>query len=43
MNKYLEEGYLTEEEITHGLRVRTIASEIQLWSQVAKDNNIQAK
>ena len=29
MNKYLEEGDLTEEEITHGLRVRTIASEIQ--------------
>jgi elongation factor G len=29
MNKYLEEGDLTEEEITHGLRVRTINSEIQ--------------
>jgi len=29
MNKYLEEGDLTEAEITHGLRVRTIASEIQ--------------
>ena len=29
MNKYLEEGDLTEEEITHGLRLRTIASEIQ--------------
>ena len=29
MNKYLEQGDLTEEEITHGLRVRTIASEIQ--------------
>ena len=29
MNKYLEEGDLTEEEITHGLRARTIASEIQ--------------
>jgi elongation factor G len=29
MNKYLEEGDLSEEEITHGLRVRTIASEIQ--------------
>jgi len=29
MNKYLEEGDLTEEEITFGLRTRTIASEIQ--------------
>ena len=29
MNKYLEEGDLTEEEITRGLRIRTIASEIQ--------------
>jgi elongation factor G len=29
MNKYLEEGDLTEEEITSGLRTRTIASEIQ--------------
>jgi elongation factor G len=29
MNKYLEEGDLTEEEITRGLRMRTIASEIQ--------------
>ena len=29
MNKYLEEGDLTEAEITHGLRIRTIASEIQ--------------
>ena len=29
MNKYLEEGDLTEAEITHGLRLRTIASEIQ--------------
>ena len=29
MNKYLEEGDLTEEEIKLGLRTRTIASEIQ--------------
>jgi len=29
MNKYLEEGDLTEAEITQGLRLRTIASEIQ--------------
>jgi len=29
MNKYLEEGDLTEAEITQGLRIRTIASEIQ--------------
>jgi elongation factor G len=29
MNKYLEEGDLTEEEITAGLRQRTIAGEIQ--------------
>ena len=29
MNKYLEEGELTEEEIKFGIRTRTIASEIQ--------------
>jgi elongation factor G len=29
MNKYLEEGDLTEAEITLGLRTRTIAGEIQ--------------
>jgi elongation factor G len=29
MNKYLEEGDLTEQEITFGLRTRTIAGEIQ--------------
>ena len=29
MNKYLEEGDLTEEEIKLGIRTRTIASEIQ--------------
>jgi elongation factor G len=29
MNKYLEEGDLSEEEITQGLRIRTINSEIQ--------------
>ena len=29
MNKYLEEGDLTEEEILRGIRVRTIAAEIQ--------------
>ncbi|HAL38443.1 MAG TPA: elongation factor G, partial [Polaromonas sp.] len=29
MNKYLEEGDLTEEEIKFGIRTRTIASEIQ--------------
>ena len=29
MNKYLEEGDLTEEEIKRGIRIRTLASEIQ--------------
>ena len=29
MNKYLESGALTEAEIRHGIRTRTIASEIQ--------------
>jgi elongation factor G len=29
MNKYLEEGDLTEEEIKLGMRTRTIATEIQ--------------
>jgi elongation factor G len=29
MNKYLEEGDLTEEEILRGIRIRTIAAEIQ--------------
>ena len=29
MNKYLEEGTLTEEEIIKGIRQRTIACEIQ--------------
>ncbi len=43
MNKYLEEGDLTEEEITHGLRVRTIASEIQpmLCGTAFKNKGVQ--
>jgi len=43
MNKYLEEGDLTEEEITYGLRVRTIASEIQpmLCGTAFKNKGVQ--
>ena len=43
MIKYLEEGDLTEEEITHGLRVRTIAGEIQpmLCGTAFKNKGVQ--
>jgi elongation factor G len=43
MNKYLEEGDLTEEEITHGLRLRTINSEIQpmLCGTAFKNKGVQ--
>jgi len=43
MNKYLEEGELTEEEITLGLRMRTIASEIQpmLCGTAFKNKGVQ--
>jgi elongation factor G len=43
MNKYLEEGDLTEEEITQGLRVRTINSEIQpmLCGTAFKNKGVQ--
>src|SRR5438105_461017 len=43
MNKYLEEGDLTETEITHGLRVRTIAGEIQpmLCGTAFKNKGVQ--
>ena len=43
MNKYLEEGDLTEEEITHGLRIRTINSEIQpmLCGTAFKNKGVQ--
>ncbi|MDP2018119.1 elongation factor G, partial [Hydrogenophaga sp.] len=43
MNKYLEEGDLTEEEITHGLRVRTLAVEIQpmLCGSAFKNKGVQ--
>ena len=43
MNKYLEEGDLTEEEITAGLRVRTINSEIQpmLCGTAFKNKGVQ--
>ena len=43
MNKYLEEGDLTEEEITQGLRVRTIAGEIQpmLCGTAFKNKGVQ--
>jgi elongation factor G len=43
MNKYLEEGELTEEEITLGLRTRTIASEIQpmLCGTAFKNKGVQ--
>ena len=43
MNKYLEEGDLSEDEITHGLRVRTIAGEIQpmLCGTAFKNKGVQ--
>ena len=43
MNKYLEEGELTEEEITAGLRARTIAGEIQpmLCGTAFKNKGVQ--
>ena len=43
MNKYLEEGTLSEEEITQGLRVRTIAGEIQpmLCGTAFKNKGVQ--
>lgn len=43
MNKYLEEGDLTEEEITLGLRTRTIAGEIQpmLCGTAFKNKGVQ--
>jgi elongation factor G len=43
MNKYLEEGELTEEEITAGLRTRTIAGEIQpmLCGTAFKNKGVQ--
>jgi elongation factor G len=43
MNKYLEEGDLTEEEITEGLRLRTLANEIQpmLCGTAFKNKGVQ--
>ncbi len=43
MNKYLEEGDLTEEEITAGLRIRSIACEIQpmLCGTAFKNKGVQ--
>ena len=43
MNKYLEEGDLTEEEITNGLRLRTCAGEIQpmLCGTAFKNKGVQ--
>ena len=43
MNKYLEEGDLTEEEITMGLRLRTCAGEIQpmLCGSAFKNKGVQ--
>jgi len=43
MNKYLEEGDLTEKEITEGLRTRTIAGEIQpmLCGSAFKNKGVQ--
>jgi len=43
MNKYLEEGDLTEDEITQGLRARTIAGEIQpmLCGTAFKNKGVQ--
>ncbi|MBB6114368.1 elongation factor G [Rahnella inusitata] len=43
MDKYLEEGALTEDEITEGLRLRTIAGEIQpmLCGSAFKNKGVQ--
>lgn len=43
MDKYLEEGTLTEDEITEGLRLRTIAGEIQpmLCGSAFKNKGVQ--
>ncbi|MBU9820545.1 elongation factor G [Rahnella sp. BCC 1045] len=43
MDKYLEEGTLTEDEITQGLRLRTIAGEIQpmLCGSAFKNKGVQ--
>ena len=43
MNKYLEAGELTEDEIKHGLRTRTIASEIMpmLCGTAFKNKGVQ--
>jgi elongation factor G len=43
MNKYLEEGDLTEDEIKQGLRTRTIATEIQpmLCGTAFKNKGVQ--
>ncbi|MFM7801484.1 MAG: elongation factor G, partial [Limnohabitans sp.] len=43
MNKYLEEGDLSEAEITQGLRIRTIATEIQpmLCGTAFKNKGVQ--
>ncbi len=43
MNKYLEEGDLTEDEITKGLRIRTLAVEIQpmLCGTAFKNKGVQ--
>ncbi len=43
MNKYLEEGDLSEEEIIAGLRQRTIATEIQpmLCGTAFKNKGVQ--
>ncbi len=44
MNKYLESGSLTEAEIKHGLRTRTIASEIvpMMCGSAFKNKGVQA-
>ena len=44
MNKYLEEGELTEEEIKQGLRIRTIKNEIVpvLCGSAFKNKGVQA-
>ena len=44
MNKYLEEGDLSEDEIKQGLRIRTIASEIvpMLCGSAFKNKGVQA-
>ena len=43
MNKYLETGELTEAEIKHGLRTRTISTEIQpmLCGTAFKNKGVQ--